>query len=407
MRAGGAELKNQTENEKEEKSYKVQPELKQKIIVMLIAAVLLAAAIHIGEIGQMLSYVMGLIMPILIGAGIAFVMNVPMRGFEKIFRKLSQRIEKKKGKGISEGKILLFSMWLTLISLILVIVLVITRVVPEIVKSLVSLYRVIEDAIPEIADYLEKNIDPKWIDVEWIAQRLTNLFNENNISRVIVKLSNGAYDVLGMVFTFATTTIGTIMSVTISLIVALYMLLSKKKLADQTQKVLYAFLKEPAADKICHVGKLINDTYAKFLSGQCVEAFIIAILLFIAFTVFQLPYASLVGVLAGVLSFIPYIGSWTACAIGALLILIIDPWKALLSIVVYQVVQFLEGQLIYPRVVGNSVGLPPLYTLLAAILGGKLFGIVGIIFFIPFVAVIYALVKEATAKRLKEKKIDI
>lgn len=400
-------MKNQTENEKEEKSYKVQPELKQKIIVMLIAAVLLAAAIHIGEIGQMLSYVMGLIMPILIGAGIAFVMNVPMRGFEKIFRKLSQRIEKKKGKGISEGKILLFSMWLTLISLILVIVLVITRVVPEIVKSLVSLYRVIEDAIPEIADYLEKNIDPKWIDVEWIAQRLTNLFNENNISRVIVKLSNGAYDVLGMVFTFATTTIGTIMSVTISLIVALYMLLSKKKLADQTQKVLYAFLKEPAADKICHVGKLINDTYAKFLSGQCVEAFIIAILLFIAFTVFQLPYASLVGVLAGVLSFIPYIGSWTACAIGALLILIIDPWKALLSIVVYQVVQFLEGQLIYPRVVGNSVGLPPLYTLLAAILGGKLFGIVGIIFFIPFVAVIYALVKEATAKRLKEKKIDI
>lgn len=407
MRAGGAELKNQTENEKEEKSYKVQPELKQKIIVMLIAAVLLAAAIHIGEIGQMLSYVMGLIMPILIGAGIAFVMNVPMRGFEKIFRKLSQRIEKKKGKGISEGKILLFSMWLTLISLILVIVLVITRVVPEIVKSLVSLYRVIEDAIPEIADYLEKNIDPKWIDVEWIAQKLTNLFNENNISRVIVKLSNGAYDVLGMVFTFATTTIGTIMSVAISLIVALYMLLSKKKLADQTQKVLYAFLKEPAADKICHVGKLINDTYAKFLSGQCVEAFIIAILLFIAFTVFQLPYASLVGVLAGVLSFIPYIGSWTACAIGALLILIIDPWKALLSIVVYQVVQFLEGQLIYPRVVGNSVGLPPLYTLLAAILGGKLFGIVGIIFFIPFVAVIYALVKEATAKRLKEKKIDI
>ena len=374
---------------------------------MLIAAVLLAAAIHIGEIGQMLSYVMGLIMPILIGAGIAFVMNVPMRGFEKIFRKLSHRIEKKKGKGISEGKILLFSMWLTLISLILVIVLVITRVVPEIVKSLVSLYRVIEDAIPEIADYLEKNIDPKWIDVEWIAQKLTNLFNENNISRVIVKLSNGAYDVLGMVFTFATTTIGTIMSVTISLIVALYMLLSKKKLADQTQKVLYAFLKEPAADKICHVGKLINDTYAKFLSGQCVEAFIIAILLFIAFTVFQLPYASLVGVLAGVLSFIPYIGSWTACAIGALLILIIDPWKAVLSVVVYQIVQFLEGQLIYPRVVGNSVGLPPLYTLLAAILGGKLFGIVGIIFFIPFVAVIYALVKETTARRLKEKKINI
>lgn len=405
------EKKTRTDEAKDEKRdgslFRVQPEVKQKAAVMLIGAALLAAALNISEIGQMIGYVLGLVMPIVIGAGIAFVMNVPMRGYEKLFRKLSLRIEKKRGKGISEGKILLISMWLTLISLILVIVLVITRVVPEIINSLISLYKVIEDAIPGIVDYLQKNIDPKWIDVEWISQKLTDLLNETNISRVILKLSNGAYDVIGMVFTFATTTIGTIMSVAISMIVALYMLLSKKKLANQTQKVLYAFLKEPVADKICHIGQLINDTYAKFLSGQCVEAFIIAILLFIAFTIFRLPYASLVGVLAGVLSFIPYIGSWTACAIGALLILIIDPWKAILSIVVYQVVQFLEGQLIYPRVVGNSVGLPPLYTLLAAILGGKLFGIVGIIFFIPFVAVVYTLVKEATGKRLRDKKIDL
>ena len=136
-------------------------------------------------------------------------------------------------------------------------------------------------------------------------------------------------------------------------------------------------------------------------------AFIIAILLFIVFTLCRLPYASLIGVLAGVLSFIPYIGSWAACAIGALLILIIDPWKALLSVIVYQIVQFLEGQLIYPRVVGSSVGLPPLYTLLAALLGGKLFGIVGVIFFIPLVAVVYVLVKEATNKRLKEKEMEV
>lgn len=388
---------------KKEGILRIENSMKQTVRVMVIGAILLAVALNIGAIGNMIASVLSLLMPVIIGAGIAFVMNVPMRGFEKLFRKLSSKMK----KGISEKKITVISMWLTVICLFLVIVLVITKVVPEIVNSLISLYKVIEDAIPEMIDFLEKNIDPKWVDVEWISEKMTEIFTETNISKMIIKLSNGAYDVLGMVFTVATTTLGTLMSIGISFIVALYMLLSKKKLALQIRKLLYAFLKKPIADKACHVGQLINDTYAKFLSGQCVEAFIIAILLFIVFTLCRLPYASLIGVLAGVLSFIPYIGSWAACAIGALLILIIDPWKALLSVIVYQVVQFLEGQLIYPRVVGSSVGLPPLYTLLAALLGGKLFGIVGVIFFIPLVAVVYVLVKEATNKRLKEKKMEV
>ena len=388
---------------KKEGILRIENSMKQTVRVMVIGAILLAVALNIGAIINMIASVLSLLMPVIIGAGIAFVMNVPMRGFEKLFRKLSSKTK----KGISEKKVTVISMWLTVISLILVIVLVVTKVVPEIVNSLISLYKVIEDAIPEIVDFLEKNIDPKWVDVEWISEKMTEIFTETNISKMIIKLSNGAYDVLGMVFTVATTTLGTLMSIGISFIVALYMLLSKKKLALQIRKLLYAFLKKPIADKACHVGQLINDTYAKFLSGQCVEAFIIAILLFIVFTLCRLPYASLIGVLAGVLSFIPYIGSWAACAIGALLILIIDPWKALLSVIVYQIVQFLEGQLIYPRVVGSSVGLPPLYTLLAALLGGKLFGIVGVIFFIPLVAVVYVLVKEATNKRLKEKEMEV
>lgn len=378
-------------------------EMKQKVKLMLIAAVLLAVALNITRIGNMIGAVFGLVMPVLIGAMVAFVMNVPMKGFEKLIRKLSAKTK----KGIAEKYIALISMWLTVISLILVIVLVITKVVPELVDSVVGVYKVVEGAIPDILDFLEKNIDPKWVDVAWIESAITDFFANTNISNMILKLSNGAYDVIGTIFAVATSTVGTLVSAFMSFIVALYILLSKKKLVYQTKKVLYAFLKKPIADKVCHVGKLINDIYAKFLSGQCVEAFIIAILLFIAFTIFKLPYASLVGVLAGVLSFIPYIGSWAACGIGALLILIIDPWKAVLSIIVFQVVQFLEGQLIYPRVVGSSVGLPPLYTLVAALLGGSLFGIVGIIFFIPLVAVIYTLVKELTNKRLRDKKIKV
>lgn len=376
---------------------------KHTVEIMVIGAVLLVIALNIKNIGGMILNLWGLIMPIVIGGVIAFVMNVPMKGFEKLINKISGKLKKE----LSPKHTAMLSMWLTLLSLVLVIVVVITLVVPELIQSLVGLYKVIEEAIPEIFAFLEENVDPRWVDVNWIRENLTKALNSTNISKVIVNLSNGAYDVLGVVFSVATSTLGTLLSMGMSLIVAIYMLLSKKKLARQAKKLLYAFLKKPIADKLCYTGRLVNVTYAKFLSGQCMEAFIIAILIFISFTICGLPYASLVGVLAGVLSFIPYIGSWMACAIGAILILIISPWKALLSVAVYQIIQFLEGQLIYPRVVGSSVGLPPLYTLLAAIMGANLFGIVGVIFFIPLFAVIYTLIKEVTNKRLEKKKIDV
>ena len=129
--------------------------------------------------------------------------------------------------------------------------------------------------------------------------------------------------------------------------------------------------------------------------------------MFVAFTVFRLPYANLIAVLTALLSFIPYIGAFAACFIGALLIVMVDPWKGLLSIVVYQVVQFIENQFIYPRVVGGSVGLAPLWTLSAALIGGNLCGVIGMIFAIPVTAVLYVLVKDDANRRLQRKKIDL
>ena len=129
--------------------------------------------------------------------------------------------------------------------------------------------------------------------------------------------------------------------------------------------------------------------------------------MFIAFTIFRLPYANLIAVLTAVLSFIPYIGAFASCGIGALLIIMVDPWQALLSIVVYQVVQFIENQFIYPRVVGGSVGLAPLWTLSAALIGGNLFGVVGMIFAIPITAVLYVLIKDDVNQRLEKKNVKI
>ena len=338
--------------------------MRRIVLLMGIGAALFAAALHVEKIGGLLLNVWGMILPVVIGAVMAFVLNVPMRGFEGLFARLNRKRQR-----LSENRIRFISMWLTLISLLLVIVFVAILAVPEVIASLKSLFAGIQQAVPEIIAFAEEHIDSEWLTEEvFNLDALQEALSDENIKSMIVSITNGAYDI-----------------------------------AMQARKLLYAYLKEEHADRVCEVGRLVNATYAKFLSGQCVEAFIVAVLLFIAFTVFQLPYASLIGVLAAVLSFIPYIGSWIACAVGALLICIISPWKAVLSVVVYQVVQFLEGKLIYPRVVGRSVGLPPVYTLLAALLGGSLFGIVGIIFFIPFVAVVYVLVRDHADSRLKKK----
>ena len=126
-------------------------------------------------------------------------------------------------------------------------------------------------------------------------------------------------------------------------------------------------------------------------------------MMFLAFTIFRLPYGSLVGVLTAICAIIPYVGAFISCSVSVFLVIIIDPMLAVRCLIVYLVVQFIENQFIYPRVVGGSVGLPPLYTLIAAMIGGKLFGIIGIIFFIPLMAVIVELVKEDVNRRLKNK----
>lgn len=377
--------------------------MKKIVLLMCIGAALLAAALHVEAIGGLIGRVWGMVLPAVIGAVMAFVLNVPMRGFEGLLGRLNRKKQR-----LSESRIRFISMWLTLLSLVLVIVFVLILAVPEVAASLKSLFAGIQQAVPDIIAFAEKHIDSEWVTEELLnLNALEEKLSDENITKMIVSITNGAYDIAGRALSIATSTLGSIMSVSMSLFVAIYMLLSKKKLGMQTRKLLYAYLKKEHADKVCGVGRLVNATYAKFLSGQCVEAFIVAILLFVTFTLFRLPYASLIGVLAAVLSFIPYIGSWIACIVGALLICIISPWKALLSVVVYQVVQFLEGKLIYPRVVGKSVGLPPIYTLLAALLGGNLFGIVGIIFFIPFVAVVYVLVRDHADSRLKKKEMKI
>ena len=185
-------------------------------------------------------------------------------------------------------------------------------------------------------------------------------------------------------------------------------MVDKRALGRRFTKLLGLIFKEEMKEKVIKLGKTITTTYSSFLTGQCLEAVILGLLMFIGLSIFRVPYAALISVLAGVFSFIPFIGSFLACGFGALLIVLTNPIMALVEIAVFLVIQFIEGQFIYPRVVGDSVGLPAIFTLIAAILGDEMFGVFGMIFAIPLTAVIYTLLRDmANAKEERNKPIPV
>lgn len=212
-------------------------------------------------------------------------------------------------------------------------------------------------------------------------------------------LSSGGGLIGGLVSGVSTFVIGFIFS--------LYILLQKESLSRQGRQVLYGLLPLPAADRTLEVLRLANRTFSSFLSGQCLEAVILGTLFAVSMTIFRMPYALLVGVLIALTALIPIVGAFIGCAAGALLIAVTDPWKALMFIVLFLVLQQVEGNLIYPHVVGSSVGLPSIWVLAAVTLGGKLMGIAGMLFFIPLCSVAYALFRDFVKGRLREKNVPV
>ena len=202
-------------------------------------------------------------------------------------------------------------------------------------------------------------------------------------------------------------TVKGLITASFAFIIAVYISLDGKRVGRHATKLITAYLKPSWAEWILHVCRTFRRIFGNFLTGQCTETVILGFLMCITFSIFKLPYGSLVGLLTAVCAIIPYVGAFISSAVSIFLTLLVTPSLVIRCLIVYSMTQFVENQFIYPRVVGSSVGLPPLYTLIAAMIGGKLFGIIGIIFFIPLAAVAVELVKEDAAKRLHYNKKHI
>lgn len=374
---------------------------RRALFLIAFGVCLYAAMMHLDAVLGALSAAVDIFFPVLLGLGFAFVLNVPVSGMERLLHRAVGLLPE--GRRPGEGAITMASIVLVLIAIAGVAVLGVTMLVPELIASARTVAPLLAERLPEIEESLAAN----GVDVEKLAQ----FFQGAGASSATAAAGSGAQGLLNLglgsiassVFAAARSTVSVLSSSVFAFVIAVYVLASKRTLGRQVNRVMDAHLAPGHVARIRHVASLATDTYSKFLSGQCLEACILGTLIFLAFSLFRLPYAGLIGFLTALFAFVPYVGAFASCAIGAFLTLLASPEHALLCVIVYLAVQFIENQFIYPHVVGSSVGLSALWTLIAALVGGKLFGIVGIVFFIPIVAVLYELFRQWTNARLAER----
>ena len=373
---------------------------KYGILFVFIAILIYACLMNFGSVLNVLSKLLEILMPLLTGLMIAIVLNVPMGGIQK----LTTKILNKCGKKGHEGVINAFSLILTLVLVILLIVLVFSVVIPQLVESIKSIIETFKNYYPTLIKEL------KHLGID--TSRIETFMDIINFDQLINTITSNADTIVNTTFSAASSIVSTVANSFVGLIIAIYLLASKKKLGQQSKKMLYAYLKKPVADKICSIATLSNKTFARFFSGQFLEACILGLLVFLCMSIcglfgYSFPYASVISLFVGFMQLIPYVGAFTSMAVGFLLILMVDPMKAVVFAIMLLIIQQVEGQLIYPRVVGSSVGLPAIWTLLAAMVGGAIFGIFGIIFFIPLTSILYSLLKDDMNERLIKKDIKI
>lgn len=364
--------------------------------LILFTVITVIVGINYIKVLGLLAAAVNMAAPFILGAAIAFVLNVPMR-----------RIESSLSHVLKKGSRLLrpVSMALSILLVAGVLFLVMFVVAPQLVRTLLGLQSSIPVFFGEVRQWLEQLFaeNPQiLINMEQIQIDWQQLFNDS-----LKFLKNGAGSMLDTTFSAAISIVNGMSTFLIGFIFSIYILLQKENLIRQIKKLLAAFLPERTVEGIVRIAALTSRTFSNFFTGQCMEAVILGSMFFIVLVVLRLPYALLIGVLIAFTALIPVFGAFIGWAVGAFLMLIISPMDALLFNVVFFTLQQIEGNMIYPHVVGNSVGLPSIWVLVAVTLGGSMMGVVGMLIFIPLCSVLYTLLRDTVNERLKRRKLSV
>lgn len=372
--------------------------MKKIMLLILYTIVILSLAFHIEYAAKFLKTGLQLLFPFLVGTAIAFLLNVPMRFIEtKVLGGLLGMKEKSRLKRP-------ISLLLAILFVLVIVAVVSLVVVPELTGTLIGLKRLVPAFFenlqiqservfaqyPEIVDYINS------IEVDWKAL----------MEEVAAFITVGAGSILSSTVTAAVSIASGLATLSISFIFSLYILLQKETLARQFKRLFYAYFPEKTVDRGLTVLRMTERIFSKFFTGQCAEAVILGTMFFVTLTVLRMPFALLIGVLIAFTALIPIFGAFIGCAVGIFLMLMVSPVQAFWFTIIFFVLQQIEGNLIYPHVVGGSVGLPSIWVLAAVSLGGSMMGIVGMLVFIPLCSVGYALLKENVGHQLARKHIS-
>lgn len=395
---------------------------KQILKIVIIAIIVLVALLNIEPVWNAIKVVLSILSPFIWGLAIAFILNIFMTFYEnKLFKlgknskrkndrikneyrspsntknvKTDSKPRKKKKNSFERG----LSIFLSIITIIAIITVILILIIPQFVE-------VVQSFIGNIPNYLEVlkefaiNTTEQFPEINDFIQGIN--IDTEALRNGIVNLSK---DVLDVTINQISSLLSNLVNLFIAIVFAVYILANKEELKVQAKKFVYARANKEKADYIVKVCRLARDSFRSFLTGQAKEAVILGSLCAIGMLILNIPYAGPIGALTALTAFIPIVGAFIGGFVGAVLIVAVNPFKALVFIIFIIVLQQIEGNLIYPHVVGKNIGLPSMWVLVAITIGGSLFGIMGMIIGLPILSIIYAIVTESTNKKLKEKNID-
>jgi predicted PurR-regulated permease PerM len=329
------------------------------------------------------------ILPLIIGLIIAYPINILMSFYERNLLKKSKKPNAPKVRQT-------LGFLLSILTVTAILALVICLVVPQLTECV----KLLIAKLPRLFSLTVEKINSWDFTPEKLSSYLSTIDWQSKVSELIDKASSGIGNVITVIIATLTSVVSGIATVILAIIFAIYLLLSKDKLIAQVKLLSKRYLPQKFLDKADYVLSIANDSFKKFIVAQCTEAIILGVLVTVGMLIFRFPYAPMIGAVSAVCAFVPVVGAFVAGGIGFVLILTESPTKALFFILFIVIVQQIEGNLIYPKVMGNSIGLPGFWVLVAITIGGGMFGVMGIILSVPIASTIYRIIKDDIKKKI-------
>ena len=369
--------------------------------LILFTIFVLVALQNYGILFAGLKLLISILTPFLLGGLIALILNIPMNFYERKLFTERKYANKKWAKKLARP----IAFILAILSVLAVIAIVVFVVLPELGNTVISLAKVLQEFLPGVqqwaVDMFKDNPELvraiQKLDFQW----------DKILTNVMQFLGSGAGNVLDSTYVAVKSIASGIATFVIAFVFSCYVLLQKEKLNVQVKKLMYAFMPRDWTDIFIALGSLTQKTFSNFFTGQCLEAIILGLMFFVTMSIFRMPYALLISVVIAFTALIPVFGAFIGCTLGVLLIFLVSPLQAIGFVVMFLVLQQIEGNFIYPHVVGNSVGLPAIWVLVAVSLGASLMGVLGMVLFIPMVSVVYTMLRGIVNRRLKEREIVV